>query len=216
MINSIKRLISQFVQWKDINIGNTQRRILIPTKFGALIFVYLLYTLIRIGWFYGDWQTFTSQHHDFSIEYPAHWVKLGEYTNGYKNLDDLAVEFISGDAFLIPTRGLIKIHHRKMPNGALNDIAAWGTDLIESTGGGWSISQLEESNVGLEDYPALIQTYRKYARFRLQTRLITNVYVLSGEDAFIIQLSAPAHRVEEFEDIFDRVLSSFKLTSTVN
>ncbi|WP_420642863.1 hypothetical protein [Candidatus Leptofilum sp.] len=214
MIGSIKQLIYHFVHWKEINIGNTQRHILIPTKFGALLFVYLLYTLTRISWFYGDWRTFTSQHHEFAIDYPAHWVKLGEYTNGYKNQDDLAVHFISGDAFLVPSQSSIKVHHRRMPNGTLENIADWGLDLIEITGGGWSISQLEDSNIGLEDYPVLIQTYRKHSRLRLKTFLITNVYVLSGEDAYILQFSAPAHKIDEFEGIFDRVLTSFNLNST--
>ena len=203
-------MLHRFVSWRTIHIGKIQRCIPIPTKVGMLALLFLLYlsfSLIRFMFYYGEWHIFTSKHYGFSIEYPAHWYESGEYTQGHKNLNDLNVEFINSDELLLlPASIAIRVHHRTISGGTLEDITEWGLEIISMTGGARTISPTIEAYVGVDNYPAFIQVYDRSGSSRVK-----NVYVMSGDDAYILQMSTSPRKWDEASVIFDRMLASFHL-----
>ncbi len=202
-------MFAQLVNFRTIHIGNTNQRVPVPTKVGWLVLLllaYLLFSLLRLIWFHGDWKTYTSNQHQFSIDYPAYWHKFGEYENGYKNLHDLNIEFINGDALLFPTTIAVRIHHRTISNGTIDDLETWGQEIISITGGAESVSPLMKDHIGLDNYPVYSQIYEKssssWGKF---------VYLMPGDDAYILQLRSTKRRWDSATDIFDQMLASFQL-----
>lgn len=203
-------MTKRLVRWRIVTVGNTRKRIPMPTLAGTLILLYLGYTLVRLVGFYGEWRTFVSDHYGYSIEYPGRWVRLGEYTPGvgHKNLHDLNVEFGNGDALLIPTTIVVRIYHRTIPEATLDDAVNWGAELINTTGGARYILPLEKAFIGVGNYPAFIQVDQ---RNRLSFVRRQSVYVVSGDDAFLLELEAPRFMWDKASRIFDHMLASFQL-----
>jgi len=202
-------MLYRFVRWQTINIGNIQSRIPVPTKIGILALLslaYIIFSLVRLVWFYGKWDTYTSEHHGFSIMYPAHWHKRSEYTQGDKNLVDLNADFTNSDGLILPPTITIEIHHRTIPDGTLEDIADWGLEIIAATGGAKRISPVADDQIGVNNYPALTQIYDRSVSSRVK-----HVYVISGDDAYVLLLSTSPRKWEEASEIFDRMLASFQL-----
>lgn len=202
-------MISRLFRIRTFHVGKIIIGIPFPTKVGWLILLllfYLIFSLTRLVWFSGDWRTYTSKQHGFSIDYPAHWHKRGEYENGRKNLNDLNVDFIDGDALLIPTTVAIRIHHRTIQNGTLDDVVDWGQEIISITGGARSVSPLMDDYIGIDKYPVYSQLYEKN-----QSSWGKNVYLISGDDAYILQLRTSKRKWDMAEEVFDRMLESFQL-----
>lgn len=203
-------MLHQFVKWRSISIGNKQRHIPMPTKVGMVVFLFALYSIIsfaRLLWFHGKWSTFTSEYHGFSFDYPASWYRDGEYlTRGPKNLVELNIAFRNSDGLIIPPTTGIEVHHRTIPDGTLEDVANWGMELISITGGANNISPLIDDNIGDDNYPVLTQIYD-----RSWVSRVKHVYVISGDDAYIVLLSSSSWNWDKAMEIFDRVLASFQL-----
>ena len=132
----------------------------------------------------------------------------GEYAPGIgrKNLNDLNVDFINGDALLFPTTIAVEIHHRTMPNGDLADVVAWGEEIIDITGGAIFVSRLDCDSIGIHEYSVLMRTYDRSTSSKVQ-----DIYLISGDDAFILQLITSTGKWDGAMTIFEQMLASYRL-----
>lgn len=90
-----------------------------------------------------------------------------------------------------------------MENPTIEQVVLWGAEEIEQYDG-FNVSRPKDMQIGVHNYPAMLQTYQTGSLFK-------QVYYLSREDsAYIIELRAGELNLET-ESIFEHVLATFQL-----
>jgi hypothetical protein len=149
------------------------------------------------------WQTLISEPYGFSINYPANWDSKTFGERGYKNLRDLKVivnnrivEFLPKDA--------LWVHWKTMEEPTLTQTAAWGLEKLEQSNG--IISELQEVQIGVENYPALTRT----VQYADSPKVRIHYYVISTQGAIILEFYAKSYNAET-EAVFNQMIASFRL-----
>lgn len=142
------------------------------------------------------WQTLEVKWHGYSIEYPALWSTQTYAASGGrgKNLDYLSA---SVDSF-----GLyVFIHQMTMDKADLTVAFAWWQEIIHE----WGLSNISspvETQIGYDNYPAIMQSYYR------GSELVYAYYVVSDNRSYLIEFKRVS---EDSQPIVDQMLASFRL-----
>jgi len=145
-----------------------------------------------------QWRTLTHEGYGFSIDYPATWNADRYGSSGYRNLENARAD-IGG----IGTSVLI--HQQTIDKPTLEDAAEWGQEIVLHKRNILFLSPRTEATVGIENYPALTQTFQE--KIGLETNTTKVIYVVTENSAFAIEFND----VEKSEPIFEQMLASFRL-----
>lgn len=187
---------------------------IIPFKQRKFVFFFLLiYALYfsfsygRFFYFHDETIIYENEKYNYSLHYPASWV-VDEYSNGYKNLNEVTAIIRNGDYFSIskPTTKSIEIHYRQLESekNAIDEVIGWGMELIEIKGINQpKINTLEDIKVGLLKHPASMQ---KFAQ-GYQTRWF--IYLAIERNGYIIIFTTNSPKsFEDWNNFFDPILQS--------
>lgn len=166
--------------------------------------IYLLFSYVVFLLNSTSWKTLTDEQYGFSFEYPSSWDSQVYGESGFRGYHNLkAAAFADLPPFFTNVNRSVRIHWMLMENPTLEQVALWGAKEIEQYDG-FNASKPIEVQIGVHNYPAMLQTY--------QTRnLFKQVYYLYSEDsAYILELRA-GELNSETESIFEHVLATFQL-----
>ena len=166
--------------------------------------IYLLFSYVTFLLNLAPWKTVTDEQYGFSFEYPSSWDAQTYGESGFRGYHNLkAAAFADLPPFFATVNRSVRIHWMLMENPTLEQVAQWGAEEIVQYDG-FNVSVPVEVQIGLHNYPAMLQTY--------QTRnLFKEVYYLHSEDsAYIIELRAGEFN-SDAESIFEHVLATFQI-----
>ncbi|MBK9051793.1 MAG: hypothetical protein IPL78_13025 [Chloroflexi bacterium] len=165
---------------------------------GYLLFLYVG-SLLNAG----AWKTLIDQQYGYSFEYPANWDAETYGESGFRSYHNLKASAFTDTLFFTAGHRSVRIHWMPMDNPTREQVAMWGAEEIEQYEG-FNISEQVDVQIGLQHYPAVLQTY--------QTRnLFKQVYYVHNEDsAYIIELRA-GQLDHDTESIFEHILATFQL-----
>lgn len=194
--------------WKSIKVGVLGKEI--PLLW--VLFIVLIvggFSLVQTWQNQGKWRTFdsrgkfhTARHPDFKLDYPATWDS-DVYQGYFRSTENVWADF-GGNEFYTTFSGLL-IYWRPLSNPTINELSTWGQEIIEVYKG-YNVSQMEEAQVGVEDYPAFIQTFQADRTYMV-------VYILDKEGGYILLFDAKPYAVET-ENLFKQILASFQILET--
>lgn len=198
-------------------LSNTLRKPITMKLFGREVGVPVILLLLVLSLVAGifltrhlllndEWRTFIHEKYDFSIGHPAIWSAEEYGDHGSRGLKHLRAQVFSP----IGSSATVLIRQDPMENPELEDAVEWGQKIIAERNP-HDITPLQATRVGYGNYPALTQTY-EYRSFVL-TGHTKVVYVVTADSAFMLEFTGRQSRFENSEEIFDRMLASFRFVN---
>lgn len=175
---------------------------------------YVLLVLLIAGVFYGmrswitqdNWKTLVHEKYGFSINYPANWGHeiYGERgRKGVQNVKAVATSFPFGPVG--PKMGFT-VHWIAMDVPSLERAAEWGLNILPPYGG--TLSDLQETKVGLGHYPALTRSFY----YDGSSAMEVHYYVIRENGAYTLEFYLKNENdIDEMEPVFNQILASFKM-----
>lgn len=175
---------------------------------------FLLFVLVSVvlyglrSWVYRDkWNTLAHEQYGFVIDYPANWQDGIYGERGLKNAHDLKAQFYTHIlGFLGPTSKALRVYWTPMEGATLAQAVEWGLEKSMKRQG--SFSDLQETWIGANNYPALTRTFE----FTDSSSMYIQYYVVHGNSAYLLEFYLlNKNDADEAARIFSHMLSSFQI-----
>lgn len=194
-----------FLKSMKVNVSGSSVLLIVVLLLGLCIAILLIsQTWLNLdkGWTFDSSIEYEDsvEHPDFKLNYPITWENSA-YHGERRGIKDVWAEF--GGGF---SQGF-RIYWRQMTNPSLEEIDTWGQEIINRREG-FDISELQEIDIGDEDYPAWVRTFQADRKHII-------VYVLDDNGAYIFLFSAASYNAKA-EETFQHILDSFQIIETEN
>ncbi len=182
--------------------------ILVPMHYFLLIVFIGIVLYGLISWVNRDkWDTLVHEQYGFAIDYPANWVHNTYGESGSKNLHDMKAQAYTNPwSFLITTPKALQVYRAPIKDITLSQAAQWDWDISTKRNG--TVSDLKETQIGSDNYPALSRTIQH----SYNSQMYVQYFVVHNESAYLLEFFlGNKNDMEEATPIFSQMLSSFHI-----
>jgi hypothetical protein len=178
---------------------------LVPSYYVLLFFLAVILFYGLRSWINQDkWQTLVHEQYRFSVDYPANWKYRTFGERGYKNLHDLKVTINSLSLGPFGPSRALWVYWVSLDNPTLTQASEWGLTKLPQHEG--TISNLQETYIGTEPYPALVRTFH----YTNNSQIRIHYYVVRDNGAYLLEFYLKDRNDEAAAaPIFEQMLASF-------